>query len=340
MSDPAAILPGHSVHAHAAGAIRVVSGANLGDPIGDMADCIAGDVYRLHPEARLRRLVLCGSASASVGTSAAQKIAPGSEIGAAGDQLAVLALLTLLAQDGDRLAIVTIRHEPSGAIFALPLSPMLPKVEYTLVDLAEDPGDLRLADIICVSFAAGTLITVPGGRQRAIESLRAGDPVLTRESGAQAVKWVGKATFRAAGSFAPVVISAGTLGNSGDLVVSPHHRIFIYQRGTRRLGGTAEILVQSKHLVDDDRVWRREGGFVDYYSLVFERHEIIFAEGIPAESLMVNEETVRLLPAELAEELVGRFPGLRQSQHFGTETSRAALDAAGRDSLFRPDGRN
>ena len=144
MSDQKAPLPGHSVQAHAAGAIRVVSGANLGDAIGAVTDCIAGDVYRLHPEARLRRLVLC----ASSGTGAVQKIAQGSEIGAAGDQLSVLALLTLLAHDGDRLAIVTIRHEPSGAIFALPLSPMLPKVEYTLVDLAEDPGDIRLADII------------------------------------------------------------------------------------------------------------------------------------------------------------------------------------------------
>ena len=334
MSESTVSFPGYFVQAHVAGAIRVVSGANLGDPIGEIDDCMAGDVYRLHPEARTARLGLCHSA----GSRAAQQIAAGSEIGAAGDKVSVLALLTLLGHDGDRLAIVTIRHAPSGAIYALPLSPMLPKVEYTLVDLTGDTGKVRLADIVCVSFAAGTLITLPGGHQQVIEALTAGDQVLTRDSGAQPVKWVGKATLRAAGSFAPVVISAGTLGNSGDLVVSPHHRIFIYQRGARRLGGTAEILVQAKHLVDGDRVWRREGGFVDYYSLVFDRHEIIFAQGIPAESLMVNEETVRLLPTELAEELIGRFPGLRQSQHFGTEPSRAALEAAGRASLFRPVG--
>lgn len=333
MSDSDAEMPGYATHVYGAESMRVVSGANLGDPVGGFDACLPGDVYRLHPAARARKLVLRSAAD----TTAVQKIAKGSEVGAEGDRVSLLALLTLLAHDGDRLAVVTIRHDPSGAIFAIPLSPMVAKAEYTLVELSEDASGIRLADFICVSFAAGTLITLPGGQQRRIESLRPGDPVLTRDSGAQAVKWVGKATLRAEGSFAPVVITAGTLGNTSDLLVSPHHRIFIYQRGARRVGGTAEILVQAKHLVDDDRVWRREGGFVDYYSLVFERHEIIFAEGIPAESLMVNQETVRLLPAELAQELTDRFPGLRQSQHFGTETSRGALEAVGRDSLFRPE---
>ena len=84
---------------------------------------------------------------------------------------------------------------------------------------------------------------------------------------------------------------------------------------------------------------RREGGFVDYHSLVFDRHEIIYAEGIPAESLMVNEATVSRLPPELADEVRARFPGLSQSQHFGTEAGRELLDAAARDALLRRPGR-
>ncbi len=330
MDHPTENLPGHAVSAYAAGAIRVSGGANLGDPIGGIGDCMPGDIYRLKPEARAKRLVLArGPKSAGP-----QFLGSGTEVGAAGDPIQPLALLTLLGPDGERLAIVTLRHLASETTLALPLSPMVPRTEYTLVDVGTDFTNLRLSDVICVSFAAGTMITRPGGRPDVIESLRPGDLILTRNNGPQPVRWIGKATLRATGSFAPVVISAGALGNTGDLVVSPHHRIFIYQRGPHRLGNDAEVLVQAKHLVDDDRVWRREGGYIDYYSLVFDRHEIIFAEGIPAESLMVNETTVRMLPETLAAELTERFPGLKQSQHYGTEATRAVLDAGGRANLL------
>ena len=85
--------------------------------------------------------------------------------------------------------------------------------------------------------------------------------------------------------------------------------------------GQAEILIQAKHLVDGRAIRRREGGFVDYYSLVFDRHEVIYAEGIACESLMVNASTLRLIPGDLSEDLRERFPGLTQSQHRGTETT-------------------
>jgi len=333
MSTPSATLPSQSVQAYPAGAIRVVLGANLGDAVGAPDQVALGDVYRLKPQARSRRMML--RLRPGEDAPAVQEIAAGSEIGSAGNLIHPLALLTLLAPDGERLVLVTVWHGASLSSFALPLSPMVAGKDYTLVEVGTEFAGLRLADMICVSFAAGTLITRPGGMPDPIETLRPGDLVLTRDHGAQPIRWIGKATFRAAGSFAPVVISAGTLGNLGDLAVSPHHRIFLYQRHGRSLGGTPEVLVQAKHLVEGDRVWRREGGFVDYYSLVFDRHEIIFAEGIPVESLMVNEDTVRLLPDDLAEDLRARFPGLRQSQHFASEASRAALDAAGRTSVFR-----
>ena len=218
----------------------------------------------------------------------------------------------------------------------LPLSPLDAKSEYTLVAIEPAPEAVLLADLLCVSFARGTMITLGDGRQHAIEALKSGDMVLTRDRGRQPVRWVGRATLRAVGAFAPVVIGKGTLGNAGDLVVSQHHRIFLYQR--QRLPGleTSELLVQAKHLVDGDAVWRREGGFVDYFSLVFDHHEIIYAEGIPVESLMVNEATVTRLPPALAAEVQARFPGLNQVQHFGTEAGRQFLEAMGSDGLRPP----
>lgn len=323
--------PGYSALAYPADALCVCHGVNLGEPIAGSGEYSLGDVYCLRGQSIALRLSL----GRPLPDQTSQLIARGSDIGKEGDILQPGTILTLLATDGERVTIVTGRHEPSGRYFALPLSPLAHRADYTLVEVGDYSADLRLAEAICVSFAAGTLVTMAGGAQKVIEQLKIGDTVLTRDNGPQPVRWVGKATLRAKGSFAPVVISAGTLGNNGELVVSPHHRLFIYQRGDRRLNGRAEVLVQAKHLVDGDRVWRREGGFVDYYSLVFDRHEIIYAEGIPAESLMVNEDTVSLLPDDLATELRNRFPDLRHSQHFATEASRAILGRSGPSGLFR-----
>ncbi len=324
-------LPAQAAHAYPARALRVASGANLGDPIAEAGLVEPGDIYRLDLGAPSMRLML----SPAPEGGQVQVLAEGSELGKPGDRIDLLSVLTLMAPDGDRVETLIVRHDASGEDFVIPLSPIDARIDYTLIAAREDIGDLRIADIVCVSFAAGTMITLPGGAQRPIETFSPGDRILTRDHGPQEIRWIGKATLRAKGAFAPVVISAGTLGNETDLVVSPHHRVFIYQRGPRRLGGTAELLVQAKHLVDGKAVTRREGGFVDYYSLVFDRHEIIYAEGIPAESLMVNEATVNLLPPELAEEVKSHFPGLSQSQHFGTEVGRETLDDAARNALLR-----
>lgn len=334
MPDPSAptpdqTAPAQTAHVYAARDLRVVSGANLGDPVAPAGLVEPGDVYRLDPAARALRLALRPAPDGQ-----APVLAEGTAVGRPGDRIVLLSLLTLMAPDGDRVELLVIRHEATGEDHVLPLSPLAPRIDYTLIDAREDVEGIRIAEVVCVSFAAGTMITLPGGAQRPIEALAPGDRVLTRDHGAQEIRWVGKATLRAKGGFAPVVIAAGTLGNQSDLIVSPHHRIFLYQRGPKRLGGTAELLVQAKHLVDGDRVTRREGGFVDYYSLVFDRHEIIYAEGIPAESLMVTEAVVNLLPPDLSQEVRARFPGLSQTQHFGTEAGRELLDDAAREALL------
>ncbi len=309
--------------------LPVVSGANLGDPIAETGLCEIGDVYRLRPGSEPLRLRI------HTDTSALQCVAEGSEVGQAGDSVLPVAQLTFMGGDGERIEALLVRTGQDSADYLLPLSPLALRTDYTLLDAREASGTLPLTDLICVSFAAGTLITLPDGRQQRIETLAHGDMVLTRDHGPQQIRWIGRATLRAKGAFAPVVVLPGILGNDSELIVSAHHRLLIYQRGSDRIGGVAEILVQAKHLVDGKTILRREGGFVDYFSLVFDRHEIIFAEGIAAESLMVNEATVARLPPELAGELLHRFPGLSQSQHFGTEAGRDLLDEAARQAILR-----
>lgn len=315
------LLPGHVVQVFRADDIFVIHGVNQGEGLGAPDALCLGDLYSLEDEARPLRLVIAAEAGGR-----GHRIAPESEIGRPGAAITLEARHTLMSPEGDRVELLSLVLD-DGQRVALPLSPMGRRLDYALLATDTAPQDAPLADLLCVSFARGTAITLGTGEQVAIERLVPGQRVLTRDHGPQPIRWIGHAALRAVGAFAPVVITSGVLGNSGDLIVSQHHRMFLYQRQRPAAFGTAEILVQAKHLVDGNRVFLREGGVVDYYSLVFDHHEIIYAEGVPAESLMVNEATVTRLPPELADEIRARFPGLRQSQHFGTEAGRESLDA-------------
>lgn len=314
--------PGHACQVFQAADIFVSLGTNQGDALGLPDEVDPGDIYQLDRAARALRLLVGQPEQGQ------QHVAQGSDIGHPGDLVRLIARYALMAPDGDKVELLLLSL-PDGQGYVLPLSPVGPGVEYALVAVEAAPSDLQLADLLCLSFAQGTMITLGDGSQRAIQALRPGDTVLTRDHGRQPIRWIGHARLRAVGAFAPVVIPAGTLGNSGDLVLSQHHRVFLYQR--QRLPGlaTSELLVQARHFVDEDRVFLREGGFVDYYALIFDRHEIIYAEGIPSESLMVNDATVNRLPPEIASEVRAAFPGLSQNPHFGTEAGRQFLDAIG-----------
>jgi len=332
--DALAAAP-HSCDVFAGADFRVSAGANQGDTLDMADDAVPGDSYQLARGAVPQRLLL-DRPTARPG--AQMQVAPGSAVGGPGDSVRLLRRLTLMAPGGDSAELLLLQHRDAAgetATLVLPLSPMLPRSDYTLLRIEEDPEPVRLSDVICISFTAGTLISLSDGRQVPIETLRPGDRLLTRDHGAQPLRWVGRATLRGIGSFAPVVITSGTMGNDGDLVVSQHHRIFIYQRRRNALTDTPELLVQARHLVDDEKVLLRPGGFVEYYALAFDRHEIVYAQGIPCESLMITEAIVDRLPEALAAELKSRFPDMAQAQHFGQEASRRLLDAIGRGAIFQ-----
>lgn len=322
-------LPGHATQVLAAAAIYCINGVNNGDELEGPDLVCAGDVYALDPNEEPLRLVV------TRGETGTQYIGEGSEIGHLGDKIYFEARYTLMGEDGDGVEILLLALA-DGSRFVLPMSPITAQADYTLLKIDVTPADIGLSDLLCISFSRGTMITLASGKQCAIEDLNAGDKILTRDHGAQEIRWIGKTTLRAVGAFAPVLISSGTLGNSGDLIVSQHHRMFLYQRKRKAGLPTSELLVQAKHLVDNERVFIREGGFTDYFSLVFDHHEIIYAEGIPAESLMVNDATVHRLPPELSEDVRARFPGLSQNQHFGTEAGRRFLEEHGPQTLFKP----
>lgn len=328
--DPSS-LPGQECQVFAAADVFVTIGVNFGDGLEGLEDVCLGDIYELAEDAQAKTLTLQRGGETQI-------VAAGSAVGAMGATVTLAAHYTLMAPDGDKVDLLALQIDGHGPYWLLPLSPIGANIDYTLVKMEKPKPEERLLDLLCISFARGTMITLGDGNQRPIEALMPGDRVLTRDHGPQELRWVGQVTLRAVGAYAPVIIAAGVMGNDADLIVSQHHRMFLYQR--RRAAGVpkSEILVQAKHLIDGDRVFLREGGFVDYFSLVFDSHEIIYAEGIPAESLMVSEATVARLPPELAEEVKQRFPGLSQNQHFGMEAGPQDLAAMRLDTVNRGGG--
>lgn len=176
--------------------------------------------------------------------------------------------------------------------------------------------------IIC--FAAGTRILTPQG-ERLVETLRPGDMVLTADSGLQPIRWAGKRTVPGRGKLAPIRIAQGTFLNQRDLLVSPQHRMLIKGWNTQMLFGENEVLAAATHLVDDRRVTRQEQDEITYVHLLFDQHEVIFAEGAPSESFHPGQVGMDGILAPAREELFQIFPELRSNLAGYGPTSRMCL---------------
>ncbi|MHA6264770.1 Hint domain-containing protein [Arenibacterium sp. CAU 1754] len=176
--------------------------------------------------------------------------------------------------------------------------------------------------IIC--FARGTFIETEQG-PRAIETLRAGDLIVTRDHGLQPLRWTGSRTVAATGDFAPIRLRKDALDNKRDLIVSPQHRMLITGWRAEILFGETEVLAAAKHLVNDRDISCQEGGMVEYFHLMFDRHEVIFAEDAPTESFHPTEESLEALDEPARDELLTLFPELRVSPANHGDTARRCL---------------
>ena len=275
----------------------VASGANLGDVLSFAEDMVLDDVYRLAPDSRTKQLALDLDAERF-------RVAAGSRTGQPGATVCLDCALTMMSPDGTITdALVLVELDPRARVAAsylVALAPMKPRTDYAIVGIDTAEAREVLARVACVSFTRGTRITLADGRQQPVEDLAPGDAVLTRNAGVQQIRWIGTQTVRAQGAFAPIRIRAGVLNNVRDLVVSPDHRLFIYQRQDTIGAGRSDLMVRACHLVNGDTVTVQQGGFVDYFQLLFDDHQIIFAEGIATESLHFDLRTAPVLPTELS----------------------------------------
>lgn len=158
-------------------------------------------------------------------------------------------------------------------------------------------------------FTTGTLIETAKG-PIAVQDLRAGDKVQTLDHGMQTLRWVGQRTVRASGAFAPVLIKKGALGNDRDLIVSQQHRMLVSDWRVELHTGHAEALAPAKQLVNGHDIVMRAGGLVTYYHLMFDQHELIWAEGCLSESFHPGIQAWNSLEDATRQEILTLFPEL------------------------------
>lgn len=134
-------------------------------------------------------------------------------------------------------------------------------------------------------FLRGTRIRTPNG-DVAIEALAVGDMVETFDGKQRPIKWIGKQIIerRPDGSWqhdlAPVRVARSALGPmvpENDLYVSPLHALYI-----------DGVLVPAKNLINGQTIAQVaiDGDTIEYFHIQLASHDVVLAEGAPAETLL------------------------------------------------------
>jgi hypothetical protein len=147
----------------------------------------------------------------------------------------------------------------------------------------------------------------------AVRDLTQGTRVVTRDNGLQRVLWIGQRRFgwRALGLnplLRPVRIAAGALGGGlpeRDMLVSPNHRFLTRLPND---GASGECLSMAQKLVGLDGVSTVACPGVDYVQILFERHELILADGCWSESFQPTRMTLPALAPEARATLLQILP--------------------------------
>lgn len=199
-------------------------------------------------------------------------------------------------------------------------------VSFTVtgVDGGDSDQDTVIIEIL-ICIARGTLVETESGPVP-VEGLSIGDRIRTPDGGLETLRWVGMRAISgveiaADPSLRPVRIAAGALGEDTpkhDLLVSPQHRIVVGGARTELLFAEAEVLAPAIGLVGlpGVSVDPAQGG-VDYFHLLFDRHQIILTNGAETESYYPGLWSFRMIGDENIQSLLEKVPAAKTPASYG-----------------------
>lgn len=180
-------------------------------------------------------------------------------------------------------------------------------------------GTMTFTDIetLVPCFTPGSLVATDRG-DIAVEDLREGDLVLTRDNGLQPIRWAGRRDLSTLDLFLhealrPVLIRKNAFGAGlplRDMMVSPQHRMLVEGALAEMYFGEAEVLVAATHMVGQPGIERAFPKGVCYLHLLFDRHEILSVDGVWTESLQPAQRMIDAMEAEDRNEIIQIFHDL------------------------------
>lgn len=112
-----------------------------------------------------------------------------------------------------------------------------------------------------------------------VENIKAGDRIITRDSGMTIVKSVAHKHVK----MQAIRIKAGSLGHTRpdrDMIVSPDAQLHIRDWRAEALFGTASASVPASRLVDGEFLAAQDSRTVTLHTITFDRPHIVYADGI------------------------------------------------------------
>ena len=179
--------------------------------------------------------------------------------------------------------IVSTNYDNAGTILFKSLSG---GTYYVFSNTALSNGQLitypnnGLGDYHVACFASGTLILTTRGA-RPVERLAVGDAVVTAAGETRTIRWIGHRRIDGRRhprpeAVMPIRIRAGAVAENKparDLLVSPDHAVAI-----------DGVLIAARRLVNGVSVLREDVARVTYWHVELDRHDLLLAEGLEAES--------------------------------------------------------
>lgn len=187
-------------------------------------------------------------------------------------------------------------------------------VPLTVTNATEGPSVAfaSLASPPC--FTAGTLVATTEGLVE-VQDLQPGHVVQTLDNGLQPLIWTGQAHVPNAvlcndSRFLPVLVKKDAFGPGQperDMRLSQQHRVLVRGWQVELFYGQFEVLVPVAKLINGTTITMdRQAQQVTYVHLLFERHELIWADGLLSESFLPSVENV----SPTQQEILRLFPDL------------------------------
>ncbi len=189
------------------------------------------------------------------------------------------------------------------------------------------PAEVDGTPLDMMGLVRGSQVMTEDG-PKLVEELEVGDRIETKDDGLQPLRWIarrriGQAELAGNPALRPVRLRADALGDGipeREVAVAPGLRTLVSGWRCQVLFGEDEVLAPAIGLRNDHAVVTEYGAEgVEYFHLMFDAHQVIFAEGLEVESFHPGYIPPTTLDPRVRQQLAACFPHLEaQELRFGS----------------------